>query len=75
MIAAELYHNVADSMTKTRASSILKSQHYEMVRTGELGTGKYGIGEHGTGKHGTRKYETSEYGHLAILERIASVVI
>ena len=61
VIAAELYHNLAESMTKARASSTLRSQHYGMVRTGEHGTA-----EHGTAEHGTGKYETGEYGHLTI---------
>ena len=63
VLAAELYHNLADSVTKAQISSILKSQYYGMVR----------IGEHGTGEHGTGKYKTSKYKYLLVWERVASV--
>ena len=63
VLAAELYHNLADSVTKAQISSTLKSQHYGMVRTGE----------HGTVEHGTGKYGTGEYKYLSVLERVASV--
>lgn len=65
VLAAELYHNPADSTTKARALSALKTQYHEIVRTGE-----YGIGEHRTGKYGTDKYK-----HLPILERVANVAM
>lgn len=76
MIAIELYHNLADSITKAQASSKLKSHHYGMIKTGKHGTGEHEtdkyrigehrIGEHRTGEHGNGKYETGEYEHLTI---------
>ena len=61
VIAVELYHNLVESLIKAQASSILRSQHYGMVRTG-----KHGISEHRIAEHGTGEYEISKYGHLII---------
>ena len=58
VIAAELYHNLAESMTKVQASSRLKSR---MIRIGDHETGEHGIAEYRTGK-----YETGKYVHLII---------
>ena len=63
MLAAEFYHNLADSVTKAQILSTLKRQHYGMVRTVE----------HGTGKDETGKYGMVEYKYLSVLETVASV--
>ena len=54
------HHNAADSMTKARAPLTLKTQLYEIVRTGEYGTCKHGIGKYGSG----------EYKHLAFFKEL-----
>ena len=41
MLVAELYYNLADSMTKAQISSILQSQYYGIFRTDEYRMGKY----------------------------------
>ena len=58
VLAAELYHNLADYVIEAQISSTLKSQYYGMIKTGE----------HGTGKYGTNKYK-----YLSVLERVASI--
>lgn len=65
ILAAELYHKLVDSMTNVKILLALKTQHDRIGETDKYEVGKYKIS----------KYEMSEKRHLAILKRVANVII